>query len=462
MTPKKMWVATVFSWIATVGFAGIAASFLSVHTEQLFEKDPDPAIISDLQNSFSQKQSIQDVLRSPSFLLSPTDRQVRLPDLRGQLLFFGCNERPDKLFSSPCIQFGIRGTQAVYSGHANEKQSLKFDCRSNRWLVSESPTPLTVTFSPRETVSDITVELKTDKGDIVTTPHEFHFFWVPTSPPPQGTASTEKWELGSLVVDPSLFDRQGAIWWGQDEVVKALGGDEMSHQACRERVQFTSSDSTYVVWMKEKDCFLYENDRWINVEPGEATVGKPILMVKTVDSKAIQLELWNSDGSQHATFSIPRRNATVPTRPSEVRLLGAKSRKQWIAEIQRKKVVLSPDDWVIVNGDEITLIDSEELLDDYLEGVLTGNLLVFQGFEKIEGESCLVGTFFDATRTHRLPFSVSLYRSWNNGKGSPSKEQNDDDEFDDDEDFNDNDFPEEGDENVEFEDDEDVQTSEKL
>jgi hypothetical protein len=236
-----------------------------------------------------------------------------------------------------------------------------------------------------------------------------------------------------------MLERQGAVWWGQDEVVQAFGGAEMAHEACRQRVQFRAGESAYVLWVGEGDCFAYDDDRWKALELGSQTVGKPLLQAKSIDARAIHFQVWNPEGTSHLPLDLIHREAQGEVKLPEIKIIGARSQKHWIAEIQGKRVTLAPDDWVLLQQNGFVQIDATQFLDEYLEGCLSGNLLAFSGIEKVDGELCLVGTFYDSTRTRSSPFAISLYRSWDNKKDRLRKEAPSEDEDDDECDADDDD-----------------------
>ena len=385
-----------------------------------------------IPNSFANTQPLKEALKEPGLSLRHIDRVVKLPDLRQQLVSYGFHERPDREFSTPQIQFGLRGIQSCLSTRCNEKVYLRFDPRAARWQIATSPTPLFFILRPKDSGVEAEVRLQEDGKEAVTTPIEFHKFIVASATPPNGS---QVWTLDTWSVDTSILERQGAVWYGQDRFVQELGGTEMEHEKSRERIVFTLGASPYVLWAKEKDCFTFEDGRWISVEVGSESAGKPLLMVTKIEQRSLQFSLWNEEGTQHLSLALQRRdpgNATLP----EIKVLGAKSRKQWLAEIQGQKVTFRPDDWIVCNGKEIVTISTQQQLDDYLEGRLSGHLLALQGITKEHGEPRLVGSFFDATHTVSLPISASLYRSWEPPKLPETTQQPpEDDPFLDDEDF---------------------------
>lgn len=454
VTPKRLWIISACFWLSAVGIAIMSGVFFS-NVEQAVASTTPPSPSStplSIQHSFRQPVSLEEAIASAPFRLGTIERNIRLPDLRSLLVYYGSNDRPDRSRSHRRLQFGVKGAPAVHSTLAGEKVFFKYDTRTNKWQMSDSPSPLTVSFHPKDPAVEVTVEFQDEKGVTITIPSEFHSFSLSPSPAPAAASQSHQWLCGALPVDASLLDRQGAVWWGEDLVVQAFGGHEMAHEARRQRVQFGSGDNAYVLWVTEGDCFVHDDDRWKAAEPGSDTVGKPLMQAKSIDGRAIHFQLWNAEGTVRQSLDLIHREAKGEIQVPEIKVIGARSKKQWIAEIHGKKLTLTPDDWVLLKQDGFVQLDNEQLLEDYLQGRLSGNLLAFAGIEKVSGELCLVGTFYDSTRTLQAPFAISLYRSW--GKKDQSNERSSSDDDDDDLDDDDEEF--------DFDDDEDGEELEEV
>ncbi len=442
-----MWYITY-----TIGFVALLvfsytfffrSSFSEINAHGDVKPVEEPSLLVD---GFQQKTSLKQSLEKPFFSLSPIDRTVRLPDLRAFFTFLGCNERPDLSLEKMRVQFTLRGG-TPQTASAGEKVYLRFDGKTNRWSVSEKPTCLSVIFKPRDNGVDVIEEIQDETGAVITTPSDFHqFFLIATTTPAQNASSTKKWEVGELTAEPGLLEKQEARWCGKDVVIETLGGDEFSYELERERVQFGKGPDAYVLWVKEGDCFVFNEERWQPAKLGADTKKKILLRAKKVDDKELIFDLWNPDGSLHSVCVLRRRednkkNNTMP----EIKLIGARSQKHWIGEVGGKRIVLSPTDWIVFTEEGPVKIDTKKALDDYLEGVLSGALVAFSGLDKVNGDSCLIGLFFDPSRTAKEEVSIPLYRSCTFSKDSSKmkdKDEDDDDDdpfFDDDEDDEDED-----------------------
>ncbi len=449
LTPKTLWSISGGLWILSFCVGAFCFS-LCQQSEVVTTIPTQLPLLKRGPHSFAQSTPLSKALQAPPFQLACSQRYTRLPDLRAVIVYHGCNERPDRSLGHSRVQFGLRGSTTIHSAPVDEKVNLRFDTHTNKWTVSDTPTILTITISPVETGAIVKAVVTTEDGSVLTTPHEFHSFSVLPTPIPQ-TTGTQSWSLGEESVDASLLDRQGALWWGQDEVIRTLGGDEMEGQASRERIQFGTEKSAYALWAAEGDCYVFDDDRWQATTPGKDSIGKPLLRVKSIEAQTIHFDLWNEDGSLHTGIDLPRRESYSGAKIPEIKLIGAKSRRTWIAEIQGKRILLAPDDWIVMTENGFVTLDSTEHLDQFIEGQIMGELFAFSGIERVNGEMCLVGTFFDLSRTYQEPLNVSLYHSWKPQEhASPSEDNRDEDDMDD---FDEGE--EEGMESDEIEDEED-------
>lgn len=444
ITPKRMWYVTyVIGFLAIVVFSYTFFSRSSLSEINTSEETKPQEELHVMPSSFQQKISLKDALQSSFFSLANVERTLRLPDLRSYFTFLGCNERPDLSLEKMRVQMTLRGGASL-TASAGEKVYLRFDSRANRWTVSEKPTCLNVVFKPRDNGVDVTVEIQDESEKITITPNEYHkFFLNSTASSSHGNISAKKWDVGGLPAEATLLEKQGARWFGKDVMIEALGDGEFAYEAERERVQFSLGENSYVLWVKEGDCFIFTEDRWQGAKLGANTKMQILLRAKKIDDKEMVFDLWNPDGALHAVCVLKRKeinkNSTLP----EIKLLGARSKKHWIAEVCGKRVMLSPTEWIVFTEDGAIPIDSKKVLDDYLQGVLSGALLTFSGVNQVNGDSCLVGQYFDAARVSKEDVSIPLYRSctFSESSSKPKDEKDDEEDvfFDDEDEDDEND-----------------------
>jgi hypothetical protein len=297
----------------------------------------------------------------------------------------------------------------MFSSGYGERVYLRFDLKSARWQISTTQTPLFLIFRPKDNGVEAEVKIQEPGKSSIEYPTEFHKFTVTTATSP---STSQAWDLGRWNVDATLLERQGATWCGKDLFVQEMGGEDMEYEKNRERILFSPTSDPYVLWAAEGDCFCFENDQWHPVTAGPDSVGKPLLMVTKTESRTLHFSLWNAEGTQYQALTLQKKDVPSGTAVPDIKVIGAKSRKQWLAEIQGQKITFRPDDWMVFTGKEVITISTPELLDDYIAGRLSGQLLALQGIAKEHGEPRLIGCFYDSSHAVSRQVSASLYRSW--------------------------------------------------
>lgn len=250
------------------------------------------------------------------------------------------------------------------------------------------------------------------------------------------------WEIGGLRVDGSILIRQKALWCGQDALLNELGDGKFDYAQGRERIDFGEPSRRYCCFVGPWDCLAFFDDEWHVVEPGEASQGKPLLVVKRIDDRAMLFDLWDADGKNKMALELPR-TACAPPIPDRIpiKLLGARSKDNWIAEVAGERMLVTANDWILYDGRTCEKISSIDMLDAVIAGTIRGQLILLEGTERVDGELCLVGRLFNEMRTEECPITVALYKSWEKESPSGSKKagpgETDDDDNDDDEDDDD-------------------------
>lgn len=437
-TPKTLWRLAILLWIIALCGALLCYLGLTTQSSSVTPDMPPPTKLETHRPHLNKAISLSTALKSPYFSLNTSEHTTKLPDLRTTILYYGCNGRPDNCSQNPRIQFGIRGTSTVYCANAGEKVFFRYDFRSNRWSHEDDPTPLSFSLIPSENGVAVTLEVKNDKGVLIS-PQELHQFQLPIVSMPVAHGSTSSWSIGSIPVDAALLDRFGVSWFGRDCVIQSLGGEEMKEELSSERLEFHMNDSTYTVFVKTNDYLAYIDDQWKKVLLGEESVASPLLQVRSIDDNSISFHLWNSDGSHQLPLTLRKKNPPAKLEMPEIRILGIRSLESLSVEILGKKLVISPNDWLVVSQNSLTVIDDEETLDTFMQGELNGSLLAFSGLEKMGRDLNLRGTFFDSTKTIAEPFAIPVYQSSikpsnasNASKDDESDEDDEDDLFEDD------------------------------
>lgn len=406
--------------------------------------------------------SIAEYFQHPFLHLSPVRYQQKLPDLRSYILYYGANHRPDSPQQSQPLRIGIRGMQKSIPVLARHKVFLRYTGGNGpvRWTILEGATkpdasslwleitPLATSFQnptnpPASTSAmpsgsvqvaagaQVNVYLKGVDGQLVSEPKEFASFVVPQLPLPQTDIGSTSWDLGPFRADATLFPKMGAVWFGKDELLNYFG-DENDSRRGKELIFFGDEHNPYVLWAAPGDCFIFIENRFQPVTPGPESRGKTLLTLVQAQSDKLIFDLWDSSGQMKIPLELPRVQSpiTIPTFP--IRLVGARSRTRWIAELNGKRSIIGDTDWLLLENGEIIPITSPELLEKYINGEKRGTLLAIEGAKKVHNEQHLHGVLIDPTRSHLEPYTISISKPWErqaaHGMQSSSNEEGNDEE----------------------------------
>lgn len=83
----------------------------------------------------------------------------------------------------------------------------------------------------------------------------------------------------------------------------------------------------------------------------------------------------------------------------EFKFIGARTRSQYVFEVDSEKMLLSPSDWLIMTDEGWRKITTIEEIDDYVERRLTGTLFVFEGIERNGESQVMKGLLYNPART---------------------------------------------------------------
>lgn len=413
-----------------------------------------------LPHSFQQPLEALEAIGKPFTALEKTDIKLSLPDLRNVLIYYGSAVRPDVSESAMTVQMGIRGTTTPTPVTVGAPIYMKYESKGNigKWSFSpdNSPTSIWIQVKPEETICQILVFMNDSEGNKITTPADFATFSLSLVHLPYNAQGQNAFEVGGQRADASLLIRQKCAWFGQDIFLQELGGEDFKFAFTQERIDFLDPENPYHCFIGLGDCLVFDDMRWQEVTPGPESRDKPLLVAKKIDDKSIVFDLWDPKGKVRIPIELRKANP-MPGFASkfDLKLVGARSRRDWIAELSGVRMLLRADDWLVLQDNVWHKITNSQELDNYITGETRGPLLVLEGSEKVGNDVGLVGRVYDYTRTQVVPLRISLFKSWEQATPSDAKDD-DDDEEDDEDDEDDDDEDEDDDDEDDDEDDEDL------
>ncbi len=351
---------------------------------------------------FAQAPEAYHQIGEPLLDLQYFPPRMELPDLKQKINYYGQNHRPDAGTGNSRLHFNL-ATGETASISPKEPLYLSYDKGEGGGKYHFSPqnkeTSLWIEAVPGEKEATLLVKMYDENGKIVTTPEANASFAVKEKE--FARFGGQPWEIGKWRVDGTLLARQRARWFGVDKFLERHGGDEFKEKSGKNRIDFGDQDDRYSLYVNEGSALIWDGVSWKQVEPGEASRGFPLLLVKRVDERLMYLELWDPDGKKNIALNLLKTaDAWTPQNlQQEFKFLGARTRSQYVFEVGEEKMLLSPDDWLLLTEEGWVKLDSIDGIDKYVDLKDPGTLFVFDGINRVGDQQVLKGELFNPTRT---------------------------------------------------------------
>lgn len=367
------------------------------------------------KGAFVRTPEEYNAIGAPALKLTFAPLSVQLPDLRRYLIYYGKNSRPDAKEERPVLFFSFTGNKAPSSVSPGERLYVMYDKKQTPPQYVFSPnnaeTPLWIEASTQGNQALVKVGMKGEADQVINEPKAYAEFSLPEKEFVRfGGAS---WELGKWRVDGTLLARQKARWYGVDKFIEDHGGVEYKDWEHKQRIDFGEAEEAYSVYVNQGDCLVWEDGRWKTVKPGEASLKYAMMCVKKVDERIMNLELWDVDGKGKIILNLVKANeAWMPQNLEQSFVfVGARTRSQFIFEIDDERVLLSPQDWLVLIEGAWKKLKTPEEIDAYVERKTIGALFVFDGLERRDDKQVIIGSLYNGSRTEKVVIELALQQS---------------------------------------------------
>lgn len=447
----KKWLSwinlSIGGLIVTMLFAALIIAFL--RPTEFAISDPSLTKRTLPTGSFVMPKQAYDAIGSTVFDLKFSPMPILLPDLRNQLVYCGKNGRPDSHPDNTTLHFAFNGNPNLATIDTGKKLYLQYDKKAaSRYVFSPSnaETSLWLESSLQGNEAQVKLYMKSDKGDVIHEPAAHAQFNLPERENMRMAGRT--WDMGKWRVDGSLLARQKARWMGPDRFLEKHGGEEYNAVNGKHRVEFTDEEDNYSVYVGLNDSLIWVDDRWKVIQPGQDSLKCPLMVVKRVEDRLMGFELWDVEGKGKIVLNLVKTNEPWQSQNLETcfKCVGARTRSQYIFEIEGQRVFLSPNDWILQTDDGWVKLTKAADIDDYVNRKITGPLFVFDGVGRNEERQVLLGTMFNPSRTETKSVELPIQqpggrRAITETPRSRSKDHDDDDDDDFFEDDDDDDIP---------------------
>lgn len=431
----KKWLVTLNQIIVALSILCLlAAAILTFLRPKEIEVINQITVKSTLpKGSFQQPKQAYEAIGEPFLGLKYSKASIQLPDLRKALTFYGINGRPDAELSKPLLHFAFNGNKSLSSVSSGEKLFLRYDKSLNPPQYVFSPkneeTHLWIEAEQVKNEALVKVRLRTEEGEEIQEPSLYAQFSLHPKELGKSSGTASMGEIGKWRIDGSLLARQKARWYGCDRFLEKHGGEEFQFHVGKQRIDFAhEEDAPYSVFVAQGDCLIWNNDRWQVVSPGKDSLGHPLLVIKKIDDRLMNCELWDVDGKGKIALNLLKSNEPNTTENVEntFRFVGARTRSQFVFEIDEERMLLRPQDWLVMTEEGWKKLSTPEEIDSYVDRKIQGPLFIFDGIARKDERQVLVGTMFNTSRTDMQTIELPIMQAY--PSGSSIERSNDDEE----------------------------------
>lgn len=390
----------------------LGAAFLWLcRPSEIHEAEPEVIRSTLPKGAFTQPAEAYSKVGDPVLSLEFQPPKLRIPDLKNSLVYYGKNGRPDGGSGKSLLHFSLVGTKETRSAPLGDRVYLMFNRGGGAkyaFSPQNEPTPLWIEANPLNQEVQITVTMLDEKGIPLTEPEHCHVFNLPEKE--ISRSMSQNWELGKWRVDATLLARQRARWFGADRFLEEHGGEEYKDAIGRQRIDFGEGDEPYSLFVKLHDCMIFENNRWRLVQPGENTLEHPLLVVKRIDERLMQLDLWDVQGRGRVGLNLLKTSENFAEQNFEqiFKFIGARTRSQFVFEIDNERMLLRPKDWLLLTDAGWKKLTTVQEIDDYVNRKLVGTLFVFDDIVRKEERQTMKGTVYNQNRTECYPIELAM------------------------------------------------------
>lgn len=374
---------------------------LSGRVSYLFYSKPEKLVVHqlDLADKLNQAPLFPQFSNEKALELNSSAYSLSLPDLRDQIQFLGRSFRPDE--TEKVLFFKMSGSNDIMA--IKEKEPIYVTYTPSNptkyQFSSHKKTALVLEITlPNDQFADVSVSLKDESIG----PQKLSL--------PIKTNANEPWILNDVKVDQTLLIRERAKYCGKDLFLEYHGGEEFAFENERVRIDFEQQEP-YALFVKENDLLLLEDHRWINNGIAkQETKNRPLMQVKSIDEHFIYFDLFNPLGDQKVPLKLiksrTQNNCCPQIVTSQIRFIQAKTWAQFVVELQGERKTLKKGDWLIFTDHKWQLIDTPELIDQYVGLELVAPLFVIDELQKLKGQKIITGHLFSPARTEVMPIEL--------------------------------------------------------
>jgi hypothetical protein len=365
-------------WIINLGSLILSGMIAGTFLVSLFSS-AEPDVATTPTKKRGKKEKVLEVGIGP-MALNGMRTQGPVPPLTKELMIAGRNSRPDaKLVETPLL-LGLKSTHQEKIAVNGEKIYLS---SQNDETFQFSSTPTSLCIQPMAMEGGVLIHVV--KGEV-----EGEFI----------LRETKRREL-SLENEPYIKVLKEAKGWGFDLFIQNYGGHEYQDLQSKWKIDFGKR----VCFVGPGDLLSWEEEEWRPAVLGQASMSFPLAKVKSVSSKEIHLEAWDTAGFSPITVYIPLQQTPLSSLKIDEMITSVKPRttSQLSCLLGKRRVVIKEGDWWLKTETGWKNLRTLGDIENFLYHRLRGELFIFSTVSAEKGKATLKGTYFDSMRTQMSP-----------------------------------------------------------
>jgi len=197
---------------------------------------------------------------------------------------------------------------------------------------------------------------------------------------------------------------------GSDMLIQKYGGSEFATWRDKIKIEFKKGSQNYACFVSSGDHLQYCDGEWRVVSLEKASRDLPLAYVKSATMRGVELQGWDDSGF----FPLEIDVAAEQVVPLTVKLdavpsaLHLRSPTQVSCALGKKRMILKKGDWLLKTSIGWRRLSRKDELEACLYHRLKGELLIFDGIVKQQGQLVLSGHLFDENRTNVQPLSLLI------------------------------------------------------
>lgn len=338
--------------------------------------------------------------------LDRNENEIPIPNIQNHIVIYSMNDRTDVSRDTERFLIGIRGDYNRKIVRPKERIYLGFnDLFSGQLRFDDIPSPIWIRLDKQrdQIIMEVGLDVIDEMGDKVIQNRRIYAL-----EPPQSCMSVE--EIQDL--DLAMFVQQlnSVQCYLPDQLYDTFAPDDLNRGKYRLQIDQQNHKSVNYIGMGTE---LFFNDKTISDQRSEGVVAK----VVNLQGEYVTIKAWSADGIEKVILKLP---IAVPE-PFDfnVNELVKRLRKRTSTSVScvlgNKNTQLRKGDWVLHTKMGWRVLRKQADVLDVLHHKLIGELLIFDGIEKSNGQGFFVAYLFDRTRSFvkrlYIPFADGTKKS---------------------------------------------------